>query len=112
MPRNPDGGVPRGAGCRLFTRLSPETGPVPVGSAVLLIWTPSAGEFCPGPAPSRELRSGEYALVSGEAAVLLRPDPSDPCGRIHALAASRKLIGEIVAELRQSAGRGSSSNGS
>lgn len=101
MPRNPDGVVPGAAGCRLFTRLSPETGPIPGGPSVLLIWTPSAGEFCPGPAASRELRSGEYALMTGEAAVSLRPDVADPRGRIHALAVSRRLIGEIVAELRQ-----------
>jgi AraC-like DNA-binding protein len=66
----------------------------------LLIWTPSAGEFCPGPAAGRALRCGEYALMTG-AAVSLRPDVADPRGRIHALAVSRRLIGEIVAELRQ-----------
>jgi AraC-like DNA-binding protein len=99
--REHDGVITGRAGCRLFTRRVPEDGRVAAGESVLLIWTPSAGAFTTGPGPGRDLRSGEYALVTGFQAVGLRPHGADRSARIHALETHRALIGDIVAELRQ-----------
>jgi AraC-like DNA-binding protein len=87
-----------GKGCFLLTRRAPETGRVSVASAVLLVWTPTAGAFRPAGGSERRLRAGQYALVTGIDEIVLMPAADQ--GLVHALGVSKALLGDIATELQ------------